>query len=278
MKVLIVGASSYIGFHLFKHLNKKYNCIGTYFTNKRCEKLIHLNILSKEELENTFSKHKPDVILWISGAKDVKICEQDERYAYSINTQPIIDYVNILDKQKFIFISTNYVFDGVTGNYKDCDKPAPLTIYGKTNYLAEQTLLKSNKNFNIIRSSAVIGKGSIFYEWLKDNLKSNSQISLFDSYFTPTPIQLLIDGIDFMINTDKYKNIFHICGELKITRYDLGKTIQQLIYNNKSEIIKINSTDSFLHQDLSLIQSKICSSFQTLTFLEYVKRELLLND
>jgi dTDP-4-dehydrorhamnose reductase len=278
MKVLIVGASSYIGFHLFKHLNKKYNCIGTYFTNKRSEKLIHLNILSKEELENTFSKHKPDVILWISGAKDVKICEQDERYAYSINTQPIIDYVNILDKQKFIFISTNYVFDGVTGNYKDCDKPAPLTIYGKTNYLAEQTLLKSNKNFNIIRSSAVIGKGSIFYEWLKDNLKSNSQISLFDSYFTPTPIQLLIDGIDFMINTDKYKNIFHICGELKITRYDLGKTIQQLIYNNKSEIIKINSTDSFLHQDLSLIQSKICSSFQTLTFLEYVKRELLLND
>jgi len=278
MKVLVVGASSFIGFHLFKHLEKKYNCIGTYFTNKRSEKLIHLNILSKDELEKTFAKHKPDIILWISGAKDVQICEQDEKYAYSINTQPIIDYLNILDKQQFIFISTNYVFDGVTGNYKDLDKPAPNTIYGKTNYLAEQILLKSNKNFNIIRSSAVLGKGGIFYDWLNVNLKSNSQISLFDSYFTPTPIQLLIDGVDFMINTNKYKNIFHICGELKITRYDLGKTIQQLIHNNKSEIIKVSSTDSFLNRDFSLIQSKICSSFQTLTFLEYIKRELLLND
>ena len=127
MKVLIVGASSFIGFHLFQILKKKYNCIGTYFTNKRSEKLIHLNILSKDELDKILSTHKPDIVLWIAGSKDVKLCEQDEKYAYSINTQPIIDYVNILDKQKFIFISTNYVFDGVAGNYRECDKPAPLT-------------------------------------------------------------------------------------------------------------------------------------------------------
>jgi len=234
--------------------------------------------LSKDELNIFFSTHKPDIVIWVAGSKDLKLCEQDEHYAYSINTQPIIDYVNILDKQKFIFISTNYVFDGVAGNYRECDQPAPLTIYGKTNYLAEQTLLESNINYNIIRSSAVIGKGGIFYDWLTDRLRNNSRISMFDSYFTPTPIQLLIDGIDFLINKDLYKNIIHICGELKITRYDFARTIQQLMNNNKSEIIRVKPNNSFLQNDLSLIQSKLCSSFQTLTSLEYIQRESELHD
>ena len=96
---------------------------------------------------------------------------------------------------------------------------------------------------------------------------------MFDSYFTPTPIQLLIDGIDFLISKDQYNKITHICGELKFTRYDFAKTIQQLMYDNKSEIIKVNPDNSFLHKDLSLTQSKLCSSFQRFTSLEYIQRE-----
>ena len=101
---------------------------------------------------------------------------------------------------------------------------------------------------------------------------------MFDSYFTPTPIQLLIDGIDFLINKDQYKNIIHICGELKITRYDFARTIQQLMNNNKTEIIRVKTNNSFTQNDLSLIQSKLCSSFQTLTSLEYIQRESELYD
>ncbi len=279
MKVLIVGASSFIGFHLFQSLKKKYNCIGTYFKNKRSEKLIHLNILSKYELEKILSKHQPDIVLWVSGTKDLKLCEQDEKYAYSINTQPIIDYIDILYKKKIIFISTNYVFDGGVGNYKECDKPSPHTIYGKTNYLAEQTLLNSNINYNIIRTSAVIGKGGDFYDWLTDSLKNNSRISMYDSFFTPTPIQLLIDGIDFLIGKDQNNKITHICGGLKFTRYAFAMTIQNLIFSNsKSEIIKVNSDNSFLQKDLSLTQSKMCSSFQRFTSLEYILKEQELYD
>ena len=77
-EVIIVGASSFIGFHLFQRLKKIYNCVGTYFTNKRSEELIHLNILSKDELNLFFSTHKPDIVIWIAGSKDLKLCEQDE--------------------------------------------------------------------------------------------------------------------------------------------------------------------------------------------------------
>ena len=59
----------------------------------------------------------------------------------------------------------------------------------------------------------------------------------------------------------------------KFTRYDFAKTIQQLMYDNKSEIIKVNPDNSFLHKDLSLTQSKLCSSFQRFTSLEYIQRE-----
>ena len=80
----------------------------------------------------------------------------------------------------------------------------------------------------------------------------------------------------FILKT--HKIITHICGELKFTRYDFAKTIQQLIYNNKSEIINVNSNNSFLHKDLSLTQSKLCSSFQRFTSLEYIQRESELYD
>lgn len=278
MKVLIVGASSYIGFHIFQYLNKKYNVIGTYLTNKRVERLIHLNILLKEEVKIIISEYKPDVVIWIAGSKDIKLCEQDENYAYSINTQPIIDYVKIPHKHKFIFISTNYVFDGVTGKYKDCDKPSPLTVYGKTNYLAEQALLKSSINYNIIRTSAVIGKGGIFYEWLKASIRNNLRIPMHDSYFSPTPIELLIEGIDFLISNDEYKKIVHICGELILSRYEFANKIQQLMKNNKSEIIRKDPSDPLFLQDLTLIQSELCSSFQKYSSLEYIQREAELYD
>ena len=56
------------------------------------------------------------------------------------------------------------------------------------------------------------------------------------------------------------------------------KPYHYIEYNNKSEIIKMESNNSFLNKDLSLTQSKLCSSFQRFTSLEYIQRELELYD
>ena len=101
---------------------------------------------------------------------------------------------------------------------------------------------------------------------------------MHDSYFSPTPIKLLIEGIDFLISNDEYKKITHICGELILSRYEFANKIQQLMKNNKSEIIREDPSDPLFLQNLTLIQSEICSLFQKSSSLEYIQKEAKLYD
>lgn len=286
-KIVIIGASGFIGSTMFNYLSQKlsndYVVKGTYFSNKRANELQYMDITDSKRIEHYLLMEKPDFILMLAGSKDVKKCEMDYSFAYKMNTQPVEFIVDTIKKHeldtKLIFFSTDYVFDGEEGNYTTKDIPNPITNYGKTKLLAERVLFESNIDFKIIRTGAVMGKNGIFFDWLLRALNIENNVSVFDNvFFSPTPIQLLNEIVCALILN--YENIpeklLHIVGDQRLNRYQFAMMISRLIKTKCAYLIPENANleQSLFHKDLSLNQSDFVRERQTKSLDEYLENEV----
>ena len=282
MKVLIVGASSFIGFRLYDYINSSsmFEAQGTYFTNKLDNDFLYLDITEKNQIESVLKNYFPDVIVWIAGSKNLKKCESELEYSKKINYYPIKYLIETYEKlnleSHFIFLSTDYVYDGVEGGYLDTDIPNPNTNYGLSNLLAEKEIIKCNIEYSIIRTSAVMGKGGTFFDWITKELSKNKSIELLDNiYFSPTPIELLLE---YIIDFIKYRKtgVFNICGKQRLTRYEFGVILKSRNKNFIADLIATKSTQDmlYLQPDLSMIPSQINHSPLNKTLIDYLDEEL----
>lgn len=287
--VTIIGASGFIGNTMYEYLA---NCLspafiveGTFYNNSCNHELIHLDITDAREINAFISFRKPNFIMWLSGLKDIKQCESDYRYAYNINTQPVIDLIPIIkkykNKPKLIYFSSDYVFDGNRGFYKDDDRPNPQNNYGKTKFLSEQALCASSIDYKIIRTSAVMGKNGVSFEWFLSSLNKAQELSMFENvYFTPTPIKFLCEIISRMIMDYSQipQKILHIIGEKRLNRYEFGRLVAEMAGGVKVTIKpgKVDFNTSFFLKDLSMIQSAIVKKYQSRTFEQYLETEVRL--
>ncbi len=285
MNIGIVGCSGFIGKRLYYYIqNSKlsFKIYPTYYQNYFSEDAIKLDVTNKTDLEKFLLSKELDIIIWLSALKDVKKCEENFNLAYKINTQPVIDFIDLKIKYnlktKIIYLSSDYVFDGEKGDYKDSDTPSPRTNYGKTKFLCEKNLIEFSRDYLIIRSSAAIGKGGIFFDWLIRSLQKERILEMYSNiYFTPTPIKMLCEGILYLIEKYKDKKIYHICGPKKFSRYEFAifiKNIKKEFTSNIKPVI-LKDNNSIFQKDLSLIQSDICNVFATKTFEDYIIEEVL---
>ena len=286
MKVLIVGASSFIGFHIFNCISGKaeFEVKGTYLTNKLNSKFLYLDITEQKQIELVLKDFMPDVIVWVAGSKNLKQCESDLEYSKKINYYPIKDLIEIYEAYNLtshlIFLSTDYVYDGGKGAYLDTDTPNPNTNYGLTNLLAENEIIKSNIDCSIIRTSAVMGKGGTFFDWIVGELSLNKSIDLLDNiYFSPTPIELLLENI---IGFIKYRKtgIFNVCGKQRLSRYEFGVIVKKINDDFVANLTPTKSTKNmlYLQPDLSMIPSETNYGTINKTLTEYLEKEINNND
>ena len=282
MNVLIVGASSFIGLRIYHHLknDRKFKLTGTYYEHQKDARFVHLDITNTSQLEKIILDSQPDALIWVAGSKNLKKCEQDVEYAKRINAYPVEQLVQILMQNKLsphiLFVSTDYVFDGKTGNYTDSDLPNPQTHYGQSNRIAEHTLQQSSFDHTIIRTSAVMGRYGTFFDWITDAMTHDQSIELYaDSYFSPTSMGLLLQCVAVIIN-DNVRGVLHVCGNQRLSRYDFAKMLKQADVRFIAELIPVNaqSENVLFQHDLSMIPSDICSKFGMTTLLDELQDEM----
>ncbi len=286
-KILIIGASGFVGNALYESFktthSDSYEIMGTYQKTKYAG-LHYLDVTDVDELTIYIGKNNPDYIIYAAGNKDVHACEADYSTAHAINVQPVKSLIDILKKNccfpsHLIYISTDYVFDGIRGYYSDTDTPNPQTLYGLSKYSAEKILNTSGISYKIIRTGALMGKGGVFFDWLVHQIRNNSALTMYhDVFFTPTPISFFCEMMNKIINHYDSLNhkIIHISGEQRLSRYSFSLLIKELLH---SDII-INSErkpeNSLIPHDLSLISSDIINEWRARTIIEYLSDELVL--
>ncbi len=146
MKILITGASSYVGASIYSTLKEKYSVIGTYNSHKLFPELEILDITDKRKPLKKVSTKKPDVIIHVAANASGGWCEKNPELAVAINqqgTRHIVDSANAIES-KVIFISSFAIADTDS-------------LYGRTKIAGEQYVKEVEAGYVILRPSLIVG-------------------------------------------------------------------------------------------------------------------------
>jgi dTDP-4-dehydrorhamnose reductase len=248
-RVLILGSSGLIGNHLSKLLSKKYNVFNTHNKNKIFPNSIKVDILSKNSLGNAFEIAKPDVIVNLCAIyNNLEFCENNKKLVMSINGDSL-EHISELSNQyssHLIHLSSDYVFDGNVGNYKEEDKVNPINFYGKTKVVAEKNIQKIANNFCIVRTSMVFGKNKIkqtLPDWILAKINDVEKLNMIsDQFTTPTYLDNLCLMLEEIIS-NQYLGIIHLAGATKISRFQFAEKMLMILNISPKKLVPISSKD-----------------------------------
>ncbi len=206
------------------------------------------------------NEHRPSAIIYAAGLTDVDQCEQKKNLASLLNHRAP-KMISQLANSKFIFISTDYVFDGVHGGYSEFDIPNPINYYGRTKLEGEREVMKASRNNAVIRVSGLYGinqTGS--NKWLKS--LQLPIIEVEDNRFScPTFIDDVATSIEQIIKLNM-SGIFHLTGPNRMSRYDfIMRAVTVLNIPNKVVLVHRDAGKNIALRpiDTSLIHKRLCS-------------------
>ncbi len=142
MRALVVGGSGQIGGWLLRSLAESdHEAIGTYHTVPQ-EGLVPLDASRLDEASEWLRSARPDVVFYPAGFTWVDGCERDPARARDANLDQPLNLARITSEfgSRFVYFSTDYVFDGEVGPYDEHSPANPLSAYGRAKRDAERAL------------------------------------------------------------------------------------------------------------------------------------------
>lgn len=283
-KILITGANGYIGSFIKDHLKvDNSQIIGIDISIDRDPNLIKLDISNGSKLKKFVDKIQPNFIIHCAGIKDLDECENNKIAAFSTNvlSTEVLGSYSRKNNCKFIYISSDVIFNGENGNYKIEDLPSPLNWYGKLKVFSE-IIIRDLPSYAILRTALVIGPISDNYkkllnlelnnDYLKNQtllphyilkkLRNNQGLRLPDQIISnPTPVELLVKAIANVITKD-INGTFHTAGNQSISRYAFANLIAD-IFSLNTELIEIDNTNISLLRPKN-ISMEVLNSYKSL--------------
>ncbi|MBP8115172.1 MAG: SDR family oxidoreductase [Chitinophagaceae bacterium] len=255
MRILVTGANGFLGNYLIQELlRRKHEVIATGKGNCRIklnETFVYeeMDFTNVQSVNNVFDRCKPQVVVHAGAMSKTDECEDNRELAFNVNTQGTINLLMAAKSMSsfFIFISTDFVFDGLKGMYNEDDVPGPVNYYGQTKLLAEEKVKEYAGAWCILRTVLVYGRP----QQGRDNLltlvkKKNENGELYkvftDQLRTPTYVEDLAKAI-ISVMENKATGIFHISGIDQLSPFQMVIKMADLLSLNKELIIPITKDD-----------------------------------
>jgi len=262
-KILVTGCSGLLGSKIIKQGFSEFEFFGADIAipcnaNEFNYKFYPLDVTDKDKTLELIKKLNPFAVIHPAALTNVDYCEEHPGEAYKINAKGTENIARACKKvgAKLIYVSTDFVFDGEKGRYKETDAANPIGVYGKTKYEGEKLLVNFDINYCIARTSVLYGwhKNFNFVTWVIDELKNNNKINLITGQYTsPTYADNLAEVLLAMAGKKDIKGLFHTAGSERISRYEFAEKIADVFELNKELINPIKPGDLKLKIKLEFI-------------------------
>lgn len=210
MKILVTGYNGQLGYDVVREGKRhSYEMVGTTSQD--------LDITQKHVVTNYIHELKPDAIIHCAAYTAVDKAEDDKENCWNVNVNGTSNLAKAASEinAKFMYISTDYVFDGEgSSTFKETDTPNPIGHYGKTKHEGEEIVRELINEWFIIRISWVFGiNGNNFIKTMLRLSETRDQLTVVNDQFgSPTYTVDLAKLLIQMIQTDKY-GIYHASNE-----------------------------------------------------------------
>lgn len=245
MKILGTGLSGLVGSRVVELLREKYEFDSS-----------SEDITDKDLIQNRIKNSDSQIVLHLAAKTDVDGCEKDKDQgeqgeAWKVNAQGTKNIADacLVTNKKLIYISTDFIFDGVKKEpYTEEDSANPLNWYGITKYEGEKLVLSSGLDFIIARIAYPYRSDFGRLDFVRKLIKLMSEdkpVSIVtDHVMTPTFVDDIAYALDRLISVNA-QGTFHVVGSQFITPYKIGILLADKLGIAKARIAQTSREEFF---------------------------------
>jgi dTDP-4-dehydrorhamnose reductase len=249
MKVFIAGASGLVGSNCMKHFAEQgWEVKGSYFSYPTDDTVFYDTLEPNHQDNFDITAFSPGVIVHCGALTHVDYCETHEEESYLKTVQSTKNLLSLAKQlnAKFVYISTDYVFDGRSGPYVEDAEVNPLSVYARHKLEAEQLALVDDNL--ILRVTNVYGnevRGKNFIARIIDQCRNNQKLTLklpYDQYATPVNAWDIARSM-FLLLRDGKSGIYHICSSDFLNRVELALRVLRHFPNAQYDLLPVSTEE-----------------------------------
>ncbi len=251
-RLLITGGSGFVGGHLVAHAKGDWQVFAAYHSRPISPQgvtSLALDLADEKAIEDAVEKIQPNVIIHAAAWSNIDGCEKEPERAFHINataTEILAELTSRLDC-RLVYVSSDMVFDGEIGDYKEDDDTRPVNVYGKTKLMGEKFIQSVCQNYVIARSALIYGhpmtNASSFSEIMLQTLRSGKIMPLFtDQFRTPILVQNLAQAL-LEIAGMSFTGTIHLGGSQRVDRYTFGCRLAVLSRFSETQCRAVSMAD-----------------------------------
>ncbi len=232
-RILITGASGLLGINLTLETAKRHHVfglVGKHPVQTDAFQVIQADLLAPGSVKRILEDIQPDWVIHCAALANIDACEAEPARAYQLNSELPAKLAKYVARggARLIHISTDAVFDGQRGAYREEDLPNPLSTYAKTKLDGEFAVAKANPKAIIARVNLFgwsISGGRSLAEFFYTNLNAGKKVKGFtDVFFCPLLANDLADIFLKMLELN-LRGLFHVVSSDCVSKYNFGLQI-----------------------------------------------------
>lgn len=240
--ILITGSAGFLGKNVFNYLKNKHKVYGV--SRRPSDTTTHQHDLTLQDVLPLMDKINPDIIIHTAALTGVDFCETHRDEVWKSNVGATGNLVQWCKKnnKKMIYISTDYVYPGLTNNYTEESATDPINVYGKTKLEAENLVI-SLKNWAILRPTVIFGYDAGGNNFLMQmlSLKEKRKIP-YDQVSNPTDVNVLCEYINRVIDSN-ISGTYIATGLETIDRYKFAMLIAKVFELDKDFLQRVSTAE-----------------------------------
>jgi dTDP-4-dehydrorhamnose reductase len=233
-RILITGSAGFLGSNLSRYFHSTgWEVTGSWHLREPDMAALSRSVnvdLATSSLQALLADVRPDLVLHCAALSGRAQCEADPARARRVNVEATRGLAEAARRQdaRFVFISTDLVFDGDHAPYGEEDAVAPLSLYAETKAEAERVVRAADPDAWIIRTALMYGLGAdgrpgSFLSWTLEALRRQTALHLYtNQYRMPLYAPDVARLVELLYTQDAEGGLYHAAGPDRLSRHELG--------------------------------------------------------
>ena len=238
-RILLLGASGFIGGGLYRSLAGRHEVVGT-CAHRVIDGFVRLDLRDGQVLASAV-RDGFDLVIHCAGLVDLSTAEAQPQLAHQLNVTSVRVIRDALraTSTKLVLLSSDNVFDGTRDSYSELDPPAPINVYGQSKVAAEQLLSEDNRHL-VVRIPMIFGRSPWRNAFL-DRFARPQTPAQTDLWCAPVYLPSLGPALEQLWECT---GVVHYGGAEVVTRFELMSRVQRAL-NLSTQVVPVRNDDVF---------------------------------